>query len=192
MGYVYAKSRLVLSLNNYEIFPYPYGTKSESRTLPLAGKDWPQPTRPGGRAGLRLGHPLAGRYRAAAVQGTHKIFLLFFKSLHDFLRIIPMTVYLILTSTARLLTRWSSVLWIQSWFTRAAFPSGAMLNFNFLYIFASMLYCIVSVICYSRHGRWYPVLGIREILVRIRIRGSIPLTHGSGSGLHHFSKIKKK
>jgi hypothetical protein len=28
----------------------------------------------------------------------------------------------------------------------------------------------------------YAVLGIRDILVRIRIRGSVPLTNGSGSG----------
>jgi hypothetical protein len=39
---------------------------------------------------------------------------------------------------------------------------------------------------------------IRDILVRIRIRGSVPLTNGSGfssgteSGLHHFSKIKSQ
>ncbi len=48
---------------------------------------------------------------------------------------------------------------------------------------------------------FYPVLRIRDILVRIRMRililGSVPLTNGSGSGsvtlvhLHHSSKIKK-
>jgi hypothetical protein len=37
--------------------------------------------------------------------------------------------------------------------------------------------------------------GSHDILVRIRIRESVPLTNGSGSGflkvqLHHFSKIK--
>jgi hypothetical protein len=29
---------------------------------------------------------------------------------------------------------------------------------------------------------WKPVLGIRDILVRIRIPGSVPLTNGSGPG----------
>ncbi len=42
----------------------------------------------------------------------------------------------------------------------------------------------------------YAVLRIHDILVWIRIRGSVPLSNGSGSGskvlLHHFSKVKSQ
>jgi hypothetical protein len=43
---------------------------------------------------------------------------------------------------------------VQSWYTRAAYSSAVLQDFHFLYILASMLYCIVSVICYSPHGSW--------------------------------------
>ncbi len=47
-----------------------------------------------------------------------------------------------------------------------------------------------------KRKRMKSVLGIRDILVRIRILGTVPLTNGSGCGfltlehLHHSSKIK--
>ncbi len=54
-------------------------------------------------------------------------------------------------------------------------------------------YPILLILFYSPY---VPVLGIRDMLVRIQILWSVPLTNGSGCGtmahLHHSSKIKKK
>jgi hypothetical protein len=41
----------------------------------------------------------------------------------------------------------------------------------------------------GKSGSWIPVLRIRDILVRIQIRGSVPLTNGSGSGSCYFRRF---
>ncbi len=48
---------------------------------------------------------------------------------------------------------------------------------------------IISTLCIALVSHWawlYTVLRIHEILVRIRSRGSIPLTNGFGSGSCYF------
>jgi hypothetical protein len=63
-----------------------------------------------------------------------------------------------------------------------------MYTVAFCYIYCALLACVLTVVALARF--FYPlppkVLRIRDILVqiwiRIRIRGSVPLTNGSESG----------